>query len=279
MKTTLITEKNADMFLKVVPDEVKEISDLYLGVIDEETDTACGVLAAMLDVDDNLLLTFIYVDPGFRLRGAGKELIETLKEFAEAINAMEVSCIHEKKVSGDGVYELLESCGFAVFEPATTSTYEARLADISVPSLKITSNIVPLKQISDRQWLKYQNKIGVLEEQDDTGNVLSLAKREFYDPNHSFAYVGGEDKVLGELLVDVDGDDINVDELRVLEGDSAVVTLDLIVNAVKTAKKDFQEDTLVVVNPLSEEHMELMNKLSKNRAKKRADTVVQIFSI
>ena len=31
-------------------DEVKEISDLYLGVIDEETDTACGVLSAMVDV-------------------------------------------------------------------------------------------------------------------------------------------------------------------------------------------------------------------------------------
>ena len=279
MKTTLVTEKNAKMFLGVIPDNVMEISDLFLGVIDEDTDTACGVLSAMVDVDENLLLTFIYVDPRFRLRGAGKELIETLKELAEAGEVFEISCIHEKNISSNGVYELLESCGFTVFDPATTSTYEARLADISVPSVKSTSNIVPLKKISDRQWLKYQNKIGVLEKQDETGNVLSLAKREFYDPNHSFAYVGGEDKVLGELLVDVDGDDINVDELRVLEGDSAVVTLDLIVNAVKTAKKDFQEDTLVVVNPLSEEHMELMNKLSKNRAKKRADTVVQIFSI
>ena len=46
MTGTLINEQNSDLFLSGIPDEALLTSDIFFGVIDDDTATACGVLAA-----------------------------------------------------------------------------------------------------------------------------------------------------------------------------------------------------------------------------------------
>ncbi len=279
IQIALVTEENKEMFLGVVPGEVLEVSHLYLGAIDEDTDTACGVLAAMVDVDGNLLLTYVFVAEDFRMMGAGKELIEALKELAADGEAKEISCIHEKMADSDGVYELLDSCGFTEFELATTSTYEVLLRDLVLPNKKVTSKIVPLSALSDEQWLTYYRKINMLDEMDDTGNVTSLSKRENYDGDHSVAYIDGDGQVMGALILSFDGDAIYVEGLRVLGENMEMVTLDLIISGIQRAKAGFSGDMPVVMSPFYHEQMALLSRFSDGRVKKRSDTVVQIYSL
>ena len=275
MQTTLITEKNAKMFIEAIPQEVISASNLFLGAIDEETDTACGVLAAILDDDNNILITFIYVAEQFRRRGAGTEMIGAIKEIAERIKADEISCIHTRTTDDDGVYELLERCGFEMFDAATVTTYEAKLSDLSIPDAKVASKIVPIKSITDYQWNYYSSKINLIEKEDDSGNIIPLRSREKYDKDHSFVCISDDDRVVGSLLVNVQGSEISLEELQVFEDKTGRMTLDLIIKAGKKAKKDFPPDTTVIMNPYSDEHKKVMYKLSDGHARKRSETIVQ----
>ena len=73
MQTTLITEENVGMFIEAIPEDVISASNLFFGVIDEKSDTACGVLSAIVDEENNILITYIYVHEQYRHQGAGTD--------------------------------------------------------------------------------------------------------------------------------------------------------------------------------------------------------------
>ena len=88
MTGTLINETNSDMFLPAVPDQALVTSDIFVGVTDDETDTACGVLAAEAIGEHTLAIRFMWVAEDYRGRGAGRELVYTLMEVAEAMESL-----------------------------------------------------------------------------------------------------------------------------------------------------------------------------------------------
>ena len=45
MTAVLINDKNESMFVAALSEDVRESSDLLIGAVDEETDTACGIVA------------------------------------------------------------------------------------------------------------------------------------------------------------------------------------------------------------------------------------------
>ena len=85
MTGTLITEDNADFFMPAVGTNALVNSDVFIGVVDEETDTACGVLSAEAVGDRTLAIRWIYVDESRRKKGAGRELINTLRKWLQRL--------------------------------------------------------------------------------------------------------------------------------------------------------------------------------------------------
>ena len=266
MKIVQLTRENERMFLETIPRDVLKYNDLFLGAIDEDTDTACGVLAALIDEEASLVITYIYVAEGYRMKGAGSELIKALKEYAAAGQAEMISCVHAREPLGDGVYELLDSCGFVTFEEATTKVYSISLSDIDIPQKEAVSDIVPLKDISHTQWNLYEKKMKELDADDEEGYYLPLAPRD-YDMG----------KVKGALLADTDKNGINLDHLRVFGEEAYPVMLDLIITAAEAVREKIFEDVQILFSPLSDEHKKLMDERTGDRANIHSEAVVQFF--
>ena len=87
MVGTLITEENADSFVPAVGNYALINSDVFIGVADDETDTACGVLAAEAVGDHTLAIRWILVEESMRRKGAGTELVSFLQGICREIEA------------------------------------------------------------------------------------------------------------------------------------------------------------------------------------------------
>ena len=279
MKSTLITEDNAHLFIEGIPENVSDSADLLLGVIDEETDTACGVLAAIADDDSNLQITFIYVAEPFRNKGAGKELLSSLKEIAKDAGAMEISCIHERTPISDGVYELLEKNGYGLFDVATVSTYEGSLSDITVSEDIISSIILPFSELSDAQKKDLTTFVNKLAKQDDYGCVLSLDEIPEYDKDHSFVCFSQSGKITGALLVGVRSGGISVEGIYAFGKNFEKTKRDLIAIAKEAVEEDYGPDIQVFMRPYTREQFQEMDMLFGKRIRKKEETVVQILTI
>ena len=246
-------------------------------MVDEKTDTACGVLAAGADPDSGLTINFIYVDEAYRHKGAGQALIDQLKQFADDLTLSGISCVHEVTRQSDGVYELLKECGFEETPMPELATYEAVLSDIHLPSKKTTSKVVPIKELTDHQWRSYSSKVEAMSREDDSGIVVPLLDRKSYDKDISWAYLDEDIRVMGVILVEALGEVISIDALRATAKEPAKVILDLLIGAVTATKKKFSKETTVLMNPHNSDHKLLLEKLSGGKAKKRADIVSQYF--
>lgn len=277
MLTTLITEENADRFLKVIPDEAFFESELFFGVVDEKTDTACGVLAAGADPDTGLTINFIYVDEDYRHKGAGSALVEGIKSFAKEISISAVSCIHPVSEDGNGIYELLKKCGFSESIMPELSVYEALLSDIKLPKKGANSKVIPLKELSDHQWRSYSSRVDVMTREDENGSTLPLLDRDVYDSDISWVYLNDEDRVMGAILAEASKDTITINELRASAADPGKVILDLLIEAVNATKKKFDKGAKVQMNPYNPDHKLLLEKLSGGKAKKKFDMVDQTY--
>ena len=66
MTGTLINETNSEYFLPAVPTEILLSTDIFVGVTDDETDTACGVLAAAAIGDHVIAIRFMWVPEEYR---------------------------------------------------------------------------------------------------------------------------------------------------------------------------------------------------------------------
>ncbi|MCR5626781.1 MAG: GNAT family N-acetyltransferase [Lachnospiraceae bacterium] len=109
----LIGEENEDMFLGIIPADIKESVDVAIGAVDEETDTACGVLSAEALENGELMINFIYVEEEWRNKGAAKAMIRLLQEIAAGTDRTGITCGHWiPKDDGDPLNMVLNACGF-----------------------------------------------------------------------------------------------------------------------------------------------------------------------
>ncbi len=279
MKSTLITEDNAHLFVEGIPKDVRDSADLLLGAIDEETDTACGVLAASVDDDNNLQITFIYVAEKFRRRGAGKNLLKTMKEVAEDNKSSEISCIHTKTAISDGVYELLEKSGFVLFDLACVTTYEVRAGDVYIPDRDISILILPVSELEKAQWRDLSEKVSMLEKQDEVGCVLPLRDIEGYDKKYSFVSFSKDGRITGALLVSARAGVLSIDGLYSFGKNEEKIKEDLIIAAKEAVEEELGEDTVVLMCPYTDEQLKEMDRICGGKEIKREETVVQILSL
>lgn len=286
MTGTLINETNSDLFLPAVPDEALITSDIFIGVTDESDDTACGVLAAEAVGERTLAIRFMWVADDYRGRGAGAELVLTLMEAAEAMDAASVVCAHSRGNVSDGVGETLERCGFVRDEYQTSPIYAVSLSELR-PAGKAGKDadgnasgikVRRLADIDDKQWqvagLKWK------EQDAPAAGLRALARRRgSYDQKLSFVTTDRNGDITGMLLGESIDGNYELQALSAMGDQAPHILLALIENAIDAVRSAMGEDVRVVISPVASRSMELLEQLTGGAYYTVGETALYTYEI
>ena len=232
MTGTLITDKNREFFLQAVDPQIIDEGDIFIGAIDDDTNTACGVLVAKEQADLTLEITYIYVAEEWRNKGAGTALIDTLREVADSLEAERIACTNVRGNDEDEVADLLEDCDFVKDTEQTFPIYRVNLADIelkdSVKSGK-AGMLVSLKDITDKEWTDLSKEWA---EQSGDEMCLDALKfpKENYNGEKSVISLGKKGKVNGIFLLSGKEGDYSLEAFGALGDDVPLVTVSILQN-------------------------------------------------
>ena len=150
MTGTLVTLDNLEFFLPILDKAKEQIdkSDIIIGVIDDESGTACGVLRAVAQSDNNLAVRYIYVDSAFRQQGAGKELIRFLQDISTELSVKSIRCFYVRNEENRYLYDILDNAGF-VDESEELDVYTARIGDFDIDELSTDTKGIKAFCLSD----------------------------------------------------------------------------------------------------------------------------------
>ncbi len=209
MKATLIDVENMDYFLPAVEKEALLKSDIFLGAVEESSDTAAGVLAATATPDKMLSINYIYVEERFRRQGAGSAMIALLKDIASEAEAEAVSCdcLRSLKDEESDIEKLLVSCGFTEAE-SVTAILSGRVGDLSVGDYgrpQTDVEILPLSGVSSSEWMDYAS--------DEKAWSSPPFRRDYYDGEHSYFAYKADGTRCGVLLLRCADNALIADEL------------------------------------------------------------------
>ncbi len=200
MRGTLITAEGESVFMETVDAEVRKECDFFIGVYDENTDTACGVMAVEAVGGHTLAIRYIYVDEKWRRRGAGTELIDMLRDIAPHIEAEAIVCSFTRGNISDGIAELLASCGFAETPEMSSSIYRIDLSDLEIKKSKKVSELVRIKSIGAEEWKSFpeewKNAGG-----DEAGYEALAEEKDRYDAERSYLALNEKGSPVGFGLV------------------------------------------------------------------------------
>ncbi len=203
---TLIDEANGSLFLPAISLENLVASDVFVGVVEVESDTACGVLAAesLHDEQGGLVLAIreIFVDEAYQRKGAGRCLIRFLQDVAPTWGVGALICTFlesNKKVS-----RFLKKTGFYE-EKQKDTLYECALSDLSRTTGGKGLTYKPLSKIKGTDW---DALVKVAEKRD-----YAVSVRSSYDPKISTAVFDKEEKPQGALLISEGEDGLFVEAM------------------------------------------------------------------
>ncbi len=282
MVATLVTEANSEFFLPAVSTEDLVNSDFFLGVYDEETDTACGVLAAETIEDHTIAIRSLYVDGEWRGRGAGRTLVETLLELSYDMGAGSVVCAHSRPNESDGIAELLEACHFIHDEEEDSPIFSVRVGDclrISKPGheeKKGYGSFTALDEITEEKWQKLAflwNEAGG----NENGFFALLWPKDRY--LGSCSYIAFDEKGRPEallLMIEVDGG-LKLDVFTCLKRFSPSGMVSLSKRGIETIIKEKGEDERVIISTVSKNSYKLLEEISEGAKLQVGATVLYTY--
>lgn len=228
MVATYKTKDNADSFIKVLPQDVIEACSIIIGAVDEDTDTACGVLAASAENEDTIAIRFIYVHEDYRRRGAGRIMLRALQDTALSLEAGSIVCsFFDADEEMGGVKGLLDATGFWK-EDEELHLLGGDVSSFIPPSVKKAYSYKSLSGLSREEW----NTFYLENEKRDN----APSPRKLYQPDCSvFAYDNGV--LRGALLARPMKDGILLDDTRTGYKSENDLWYSLLDESIKRAKK------------------------------------------
>lgn len=224
-------------------------ADVLVGVTDERTDEAVGVLAADAVLKKRLAIHHIFVAPSKRRRGAGRALMAELIDYAGQLGAEEIVCSHFVPKDGDAVTGFLDRMGFITDPELTTSVYEAPLSAMNVDADALPGKTSQLKK------------------------ELPLE----YDSDLSFIFTDQSGKEAGQIVVSSGKDTLTVEHLAVRGALSDKVLLVLLGHFLDAASKKYSEDTRVSFLLSSNSVAAVIKVISGGRLQKTGENVFQML--
>ncbi len=261
----LVDDDSKSMFLPDADDiEVGE-DDIFVGLVDDETDTACGVLGAqpVSDGEDHIAITitFIRIAPGYEDRGGEKILINMLLDVAGALGCSAVHCAGQFLNDTDDNNEaLLSELGFYP-EEEKVSIYTFSVEDVKANDPESDLACVKLSDLKHEQWEDFV--------EETTDYDFFLLEPELYEKDLSIFLTDDNKKVQAGVLLSVDGKVLFVDAIAAYGRDQKLLINDLIRWSSDGAKKRLPGDTQVdIFLPSSRAYRDILMAATDKRAKK-----------
>ena len=267
MTGTLINETNSEYFLPAVPTEILLSTDIFVGVTDDETDTACGVLAAAAIGDHVIAIRFMWVPEEYRGRGAGTELVLTLMEAAESMKASSIVCAHSRGNMSDGIEETLSKCGFVRYDEQTSPIYAIGISELiagkstsaedGLPGIKI----IRLSGISDKKW-----QTAYISWEDHAGSEAGLRaferRRSSFDQELSFVAIDNNKDIVGMLLGIRSQMGYELQFLTAVGKQTPRILLSLIQHVTDAVAEELGEDGAIIISPPNDSSMKIIEQIT-----------------
>ena len=261
MRGTLITGENESVFLEAVDAELRKECDFFIGVYDEDTDTACGILAAEAVGGHTLAIRYIYVDEKWRRQGAGTELIDTLMDIASHIEAEAIVCSFTRGNISDGIAELLASCGFGKTPELSAPIYRIDLSDLEFKKTKKAGPLVSIKNIGDEEWKSLSDewkKAGG----DEAGYEALKDEKDRYDEERSYLAMDENGAPVGLCLVTSQNGEYMLETVGAIKENATDVISSFLQYLSDKARMGKMNDASLILCPPKENGKELIEEIT-----------------
>lgn len=243
MTGTLVVESNIKFFLPILDIEKDQIdgSQLIIGVIDEKSGAACGVLRAEAGDAEELFVRYIYVDEQYRNLGAGTELVRFLLDIAGEMPVKSIRCFYIRSKENGYLYDVFDNAGF-VDESDFLDEYLVKESDFDLEELKAEPKGVKTFRLS--------------EVPEDIRAFLPVQQPGYYDEDRSILAIDNNGSK-GTILFHPFGEYLELDSLTV-HGDNQSMILYALIREAVTNSREMGGDKWVLINVNSDKTKEIL---------------------
>ena len=260
---TLLDEKNESAFLPALTAQAARNANLIIGVIETETDTACGVLAAELRADgerDSFVILQLTVAEEFRGKGAESAMLRYLEDITSDIGCSSVyasELIMDGEESENEQYYL--GTGFYA-EERSLPLKGFTLSDIIVRSRKSDCVSIPLINLSDEDWEEFRDKIQTIS--------FNVGERSEYDTSLSTILFQKDRQICGGILVQNEGQELFIDVIAVFGRDEEALINDLFFDLYKKSRLKRELSTIVrMYQPSGFVYQKMLQEMTAQKVK------------
>ena len=265
LQAVLLDEEGKEVFRQVIDPALYDELDVWVGLLDDEKDTACGVLGALSTPDGEnghaLTISFVSLAEEYGEKGGQRVLVRYLQDLASELECSAVFCMGEFLDGADDENEaLMASLGFYV-EKETLPLYVFHLSDISVKKTKGDLGRLRLSDLKPVQWEDF------VEETDYSD--FFVTEIEDYEKDLSIFLVDDDRKIQAGALFALRGDVLFVEGIFAYGSDEETLINDLIYWGTEGARKHFPPDKQVdIFLPGGKTYRDILMEVTDKKAKR-----------
>jgi hypothetical protein len=267
---TLVDDKNRDAFVGPLSEESRRTCDVIIGLYEEESDTACGVLAAISVPDGGkdtvaLLVMDMIIEDSFMCPEAESTLLTYLQEIAGLYECGAIfmsQYIPEEDKEREDFYEDL---GF--FEEDNNLTlYEIDIGDITPRKNNSDMACLSLPDLSDKQWKDF-----VLEA---SAYSFEMLDKDYYDPKTSIFLMDDDGNIQAGMLTSIRDGELFIEGMAPFGGDEEALIDELVFWGNETIKKYYTGDKSVFIFMVSNKtYNRILKEVTNENARKKGSLV------
>ncbi len=267
------------VFEATLPSEVVKEEPLIVGAVDDETQTACGVIAAQVYLD-TINILYIEVAEKYRREGVGRRMMSFLHQVAAGLLLEGVGCsymVEKESDEGKAIDSFFDSVSLSVEKKSPV--YRVLVDDLESKIYRLkrpisNGRIIPLEKVSKYDWGSFREsviRVGLdynYDNDEDKDKVfLDVGDRADYDEKISYLYINANKRPTGCILFSEEGKRLSLRYLYMLSKGptSAKVLMRLFVFAFDAVKEAHGLGTIVYVNTQNSISEEILKKMSRDK--------------
>ncbi len=264
LSAVLLDDEGKKAFEPVVDEDTLLISDVCVGLYDDEEEAACGILCAMTqpEEEDNVSFSImgLIISDSYKDQEGDRILIRYLQDIAWDFGCTTISYTGQVSGEKDDVVGTLMDMGFYE-EEEKLSLYGFSLSDIGIKNLKSDLLCKTLSEISPEQWQEFEDETGdydfVLDDIDD------------YEKSMSVLLINDDSHPEAGILFKNRGEVIFAEAMAAYGPDEEALINDVFFWSTDRGKKLFgKEKQVELYLPKSKAYHDILMRLTGNKAKR-----------
>ena len=266
---TLIDDTNKEAFMTPLIEDSVSDCDIFIGLYEEETDTACGVLsaAAMPDRKDKsdsfaLLVREIIIADRYRSKESESALLRYLQEIAALYECSSVfvpEYISEKDLEERDSF--FTDLGF-YRDDKTIALYKIRICDIKDPITDSEYGCLNITDLSEKQWKQFKAEAACYS--------FEIMDRDYYHAKTSIFLVDDDGNLIAGLLTSMNDDELHVEGIAPFGGAEESLVQNLVFWEKDALKKHYKNGDHVFLYMITDK---FYNRILKDMTDDKADRI------